>query len=93
MLVGVETKTMHDHLLQRDILPRIGLISEKFVGNWFGTFKDWPNTAAPEGLGGWGVWSERGPGEGEEGLVAWGWLRGEWEVPRTAFLYQGGSTP
>ena len=51
MSVGVETKTTHDHLLQRDILPRIGLITEQFVGNYFGPFRNLPNTATPGGLG------------------------------------------
>jgi hypothetical protein len=50
---------MHGHLLQPCISPRIGLICEQFDGNCFGTFRNSPNTAAPEGWG-WGVGRERG---------------------------------
>jgi hypothetical protein len=35
-------------------MPEIGLISEQLAGNYFGPFRDSPNTAAPGGLGfGW----------------------------------------
>ena len=50
MLVGVEINITHDHFLLRDILPGIGLISEQFADNWYGTFRDWPNTVSPRGL-------------------------------------------
>jgi hypothetical protein len=63
MLVGVETKTMHYHLLQRNILPGIGLVSEHSAGNYFGPFRDSPNTAAPGGLG---CWDGKGAGGRKE---------------------------
>jgi len=71
MLVVVETKAIHDHLLQRDILPRIGLISEKFAGNLFDTFTDWPNTAVLKRLGG-GIFVSRGGREGGGKVVLHG---------------------
>jgi hypothetical protein len=56
---------MHDHLLQRDILPGIRLIPEKFAGNYFGTFRDSPDTAAHGELG-LGCWDGKGAGGREE---------------------------
>jgi hypothetical protein len=73
MLVGVETKIMHGHFLQREISPRIGLISEQFGGDCFGTFRDLLNTTAPVGLGrGFVRWKgDWGRGEG-----SWWWFGG-----------------
>jgi hypothetical protein len=90
MLVGVETKTMHYHLLQRNILPGIGLVSEHSAVNYFGPFRDSSNTAAPGGLGvlGW----KGGRREEGEGGGAWRWLGGECEHPLAALLYQCGYT-
>ena len=92
MLVGLETKIMHDYLLQRDILLGISLISERVAGNYFGPFRNSPKTAAPGGIGvgvlGW----KGGRREGGESGGAWRWLGGEWELPRTTLLCQCGPT-
>jgi hypothetical protein len=67
---------MHDHLLQLDILPGIALISEEFAGNYFGTFRDSPNTAASGGLG-LECWGGKGARGREEKSGVHG---GVWEV-------------
>jgi hypothetical protein len=88
-LVEIETKPMHDHFLQRDTSPRIGLISEHFCGDCFGIVRGLPKTAAPEGLG-VGFWAGDGTGGGGEGL--WWWFEGEGQHRRTALLYRCGFT-